>query len=178
MQLHKAMVPTKMNSKAQIATLDTAIAILTALSLISLTTIHTYNIVDRSTEKEERINLQKELYFATESLITTPGEPLDWEKTRETERIGLAKYRENTVQNHQLDSEKTHSLKEKPLEEIKQGLGLGHRDVKITIQEINGEQLLNKTDIDKNSKTTQIKRIALMEGEKHVIKLKAKQETE
>lgn len=167
-----------MNSKGQIATLDTAIAILTALTMITLTTIHTYNIKDRSMEKEQRINLQKELYFATESLITTPGKPRDWEQSQQIKRIGLAKYRENTAQNHQLDPEKIQALKEKSPEEIKQSLGLEHREIRIKIQKIDGETVLDKKDISKNSKTVQIKRIALIGEEKHAIKLKATQETE
>ncbi len=170
------MVPEiKLNQKAQIPSLDTATSIITILFIVSLTTTHSYNILNRSENKEERINLQKKLYFATESLITTPGEPKDWHKTEKTERIGLAKYKENTVKNHELNPTKIQELQEKPIEKIKKSLALTKKEIELKITKMNGKKILKKTEIENKSiNTVQIKRIALIEDEKHIITLKAK----
>ncbi|MFW5902574.1 MAG: hypothetical protein ACOCTT_01660, partial [archaeon] len=177
MQIPETLVPintkpkrkSKINEKGQIATLDTSIAIITVLIIISISTIHSYRIINRSRKTEKKIEAYKHIYFATESLVTTLGTPKEWHETGEIERIGLAGYKDNAVQNHQLNSEKIHKLKEISLEEIKEKLVLEDREIELKIEDMNGEEVVKKSDIDSNEQTEkiQVERIALMEGEIH-----------
>jgi|GEM_PF-3784463 len=162
-----------MGSKGQIATLDASVAFIIVMIIVVTTTTLTYEFIDTSIEREEKINAYKELYFATESLIATSGNPRNWHEIEEFERIGLAKYEENSIQNHELDPDKIQRLNEIPVEEVKEKLALEHRNIEIKIKRIDGEEIVKKTDISPEmNQRIQIKRVAVLKNDLYVIKTK------
>lgn len=167
MRINKTLVP----KNGQIASLDLSIAFIVILTIITYTLIHHHTLINNSIQGEQKIEDQKTLYEASESLLTTPGKPLNWEEeTKNIKRIGTAKYEENTVKNHDLDSAKIKKLKQIPLNELKKGLGLENQKINIELKHINGEKILQRGTLNKR-KTTQITRITNYQGDLHVLKI-------
>ncbi len=160
--------------KGQITTLDLSTAFIIILSITIFTQTHHHQITSHSIRNQKKINTQKKLYTATESLITTPGKPRGWEKQpHKSQILGLAEYKENTAKHHEINREKLEEMKKLPLETIKGKLGLEDLQISVEIQKLDGENLMKKTDLEKKN-PIQVKRIALMEGEILVFKLQAK----
>jgi hypothetical protein len=86
--------------------------------------------------------IQKQLYDASEALLTTPGYPRDW--TPETvQRLGLADYSENRVRHHELSLEKINAMALMPKEHVRSLLVLGEYAVSISIHTRHGRILMN-----------------------------------
>lgn len=154
--------------KGQVTSLDVAVSTIVILILTATAFTHTINELKHSNKKHLQIELDKEAYESTESLLSSPGIPTNWQEIdKEIERIGLAKYSKNSVQHHDLDLEKVDKLKEFTLKELTEKIGIQNKVTSIEITSIQtGQTKVNKkTEADKLKETRRITRAALINGE-------------
>lgn len=148
---------------------DIMLAVLVLVAAAAGFLVHSGTLVSQMAADHELFLMQKRLFDASESLVSTAGYPADWDGLNVV-RIGLAEVSENQVKHHVLDAKKIGAMKGVGLEKIKEGLMLGGYDVSISLRTRSGKILVERGNVRSRAL---VRRFAVCGGEACVLEISA-----
>lgn len=151
--------------KGQVFTTDFIVALSVFLFVLFLALVLSNNVNLRVNDIEEYNELEEASFNAVNQLILSSGEPINWNQfsdLNEVNSLGLAESR------NVLDKNKVQWLVDNnslQYNGIKQLLGLGKYELRVSLQDMNGMELKKiGVDADENKQVISVERYVVYDG--------------